>query len=108
MEENKDNLKIGSNMEKEEKVETKREVKGEKGVALVSQREHCRGGTLEKITTGVHDMHTMFKNDKLKIPASNVNNSVTKSIVCNTGYFDYEAQDKWLDDNGKIKANIKP
>ena len=50
-------------------------------------------------------MHKMFKNDKLKIPAIN---SVTKSIVWNTGYFDYETQDKWLDDNGKIKANIKP
>ena len=49
-------------------------------------------------------MHKMFKNDKVKIPAINV----TKSIVCNTGYFDYETQDKWLDDNGKIKTNIKP
>ena len=90
------------------KKDAKKKVKGERGVALVSQREHCGVRTLEKITTGVHDMHKMFKNDKVKIPAINVNNSVTKSIVCNTGYFDYETQDKWLDDNGKIKANIKP
>ena len=37
------------------------------------------------------------------LPAINVNNSV----VCTTGYFNYKTQDEWLDDNCKIKPNIK-
>ena len=36
-------------------------------------------GLSEETTTGVHNLHKMFKNNTLKIPAINVNDSVTKS-----------------------------
>ncbi|KAI8929281.1 Adenosylhomocysteinase [Entophlyctis helioformis] len=36
-------------------------------------------GVSEETTTGVHHLYKMFKNGKLKIPAINVNDSVTKS-----------------------------
>jgi len=36
-------------------------------------------GLSEETTTGVHNLYKMFKNGKLKIPAINVNDSVTKS-----------------------------
>ena len=43
--------------------------------------QHLSGikGLSEETTTGVHNLYKMFKNDKLKIPAINVNDSVTKS-----------------------------
>merc|ERR1712088_1200738 len=131
-------------------------------------------GCSEETTTGVHNLYKMFKNGKLKIPAINVNDSVTKSkfdnlygcreslvdgikratdvmlggkvalvagygdvgkgcasspkgfgckvivtdkhfmqmkndaIVCNIGHFDCEIQVKWLEENAKLKTNIKP
>jgi len=36
-------------------------------------------GLSEETTTGVHNLYKMFKNGKLKMPAINVNDSVTKS-----------------------------
>lgn len=36
-------------------------------------------GVSEETTTGVHNLYKMFKNGTLKIPAINVNDSVTKS-----------------------------
>ena len=36
-------------------------------------------GLSEETTTGVHNLYKMFKNGNLKIPAINVNDSVTKS-----------------------------
>merc|ERR1719273_2314946 len=36
-------------------------------------------GVSEETTTGVHNLYKMFKNGKLKCPAINVNDSVTKS-----------------------------
>lgn len=36
-------------------------------------------GISEETTTGVHNLHKMFKNGILKVPAINVNDSVTKS-----------------------------
>nr|XP_018898897.1 PREDICTED: adenosylhomocysteinase-like [Bemisia tabaci] len=36
-------------------------------------------GISEETTTGVHNLYKMFKEDKLKVPAINVNDSVTKS-----------------------------
>ena len=36
-------------------------------------------GLSEETTTGVHNLYKMFKNGKLKCPAINVNDSVTKS-----------------------------
>merc|ERR1719397_1710262 len=36
-------------------------------------------GLSEETTTGVHNLYKMFKNGGLKIPAINVNDSVTKS-----------------------------
>lgn len=36
-------------------------------------------GLSEETTTGVHNLYKMFKNGKLKLPAINVNDSVTKS-----------------------------
>lgn len=36
-------------------------------------------GVSEETTTGVHQLHQMVKNEKLKIPAINVNDSVVKS-----------------------------
>jgi len=36
-------------------------------------------GISEETTTGVHNLNKMFKNGKLKVPAINVNDSVTKS-----------------------------
>jgi adenosylhomocysteinase len=36
-------------------------------------------GLSEETTTGVHRLYDMFKNGKLKVPAMNVNDSVTKS-----------------------------
>ena len=36
-------------------------------------------GISEETTTGVHNLYKMFKNDALKVPAINVNDSVTKS-----------------------------
>merc|ERR1712072_1618664 len=36
-------------------------------------------GLSEETTTGVHNLYKMFKNGKLKVPAVNVNDSVTKS-----------------------------
>ena len=43
--------------------------------------QHLAGikGLSEETTTGVHNLYKMFKNGKLKIPAINVNDSVTKS-----------------------------
>lgn len=38
----------------------------------------CKGVS-EETTTGVHHLYKMFRNGKLKIPAINVNDSVTKS-----------------------------
>lgn len=35
-------------------------------------------GLSEETTTGVHNLYRMFKKNKLKIPAINVNDSVTK------------------------------
>ena len=35
-------------------------------------------GLTEETTTGVHNLYRMFKNGELKIPAINVNDSVTK------------------------------
>lgn len=35
-------------------------------------------GISEETTTGVHNLYRMLKEDKLKIPAINVNDSVTK------------------------------
>merc|ERR1712024_140558 len=43
------------------------------------------------IITGKHFM--MMKND---------------AIVCNIGHFDCEIQVKWLEENAKLKTNIKP
>ncbi|KAK9731524.1 S-adenosyl-L-homocysteine hydrolase [Popillia japonica] len=40
--------------------------------------ENCRGLS-EETTTGVHNLYKMHKNGKLKVPAINVNDSVTKS-----------------------------
>ena len=36
-------------------------------------------GLSEETTTGVHNLYKMFKTGKLKVPAINVNDSVTKS-----------------------------
>ena len=36
-------------------------------------------GVSEETTTGVHSLYKMLKDNKLKIPAINVNDSVTKS-----------------------------
>ena len=36
-------------------------------------------GLSEETTTGVHNLYRMFKNNELKCPAINVNDSVTKS-----------------------------
>ncbi|CAN0550496.1 unnamed protein product, partial [Ectocarpus sp. 8 AP-2014] len=43
--------------------------------------QHLPGikGLSEETTTGVHNLYKMFKNGNLKIPAINVNDSVTKS-----------------------------
>jgi len=43
--------------------------------------QHLAGikGLSEETTTGVHNLYKMFKNGNLKIPAINVNDSVTKS-----------------------------
>ena len=38
----------------------------------------CKGVS-EETTTGVHHLYKMFRDGKLKIPAINVNDSVTKS-----------------------------
>ena len=35
-------------------------------------------GLTEETTTGVHNLYKMHKNDQLKTPAINVNDSVTK------------------------------
>lgn len=35
-------------------------------------------GLSEETTTGVHNLHKMFSQNKLKVPAINVNDSVTK------------------------------
>lgn len=40
--------------------------------------KECRGIS-EETTTGVHNLYKMFKEGKLKVPAINVNDSVTKS-----------------------------
>lgn len=37
-------------------------------------------GISEETTTGVHNLYKMFKEGKLKVPAINVNDSVTKVI----------------------------
>lgn len=39
--------------------------------------ENCRGLS-EETTTGVHNLYKMHANGKLKVPAINVNDSVTK------------------------------
>merc|ERR1712165_201714 len=43
--------------------------------------QHLPGikGLSEETTTGVHNLYKMFKNNKLKVPVINVNDSVTKS-----------------------------
>ena len=44
----------------------------------------CPGvrGITEETTTGVHNLYKMFKKGKLKAPAIDVNNSVTKVSFC--------------------------
>merc|ERR1712019_297691 len=42
-------------------------------------------GLSEETTTGVHNLYKMFKTGKLKVPAINVNDSVTKSKFDNLG-----------------------
>lgn len=42
-------------------------------------------GVSEETTTGVHHLYKLFKDGKLKIPAINVNDSVTKSKFDNVG-----------------------
>lgn len=42
-------------------------------------------GISEETTTGVHNLYKMFKQNKLGVPAINVNDSVTK--VNNNKYF---------------------
>ena len=44
-------------------------------------------GLSEETTTGVHNLHKMLKDGKLKVPAINVNDSVTK--VCKMLCFKY-------------------
>ena len=39
-------------------------------------------GVTEETTTGVHNLYKMLKNGELKVPAINVNDSVTKVCVC--------------------------
>lgn len=48
---------------------------------LVHQSDLINGvqGVSEETTTGVHHLYQMFKNGELKVPAINVNDSVTKS-----------------------------
>jgi adenosylhomocysteinase len=50
----------------------------EKHPELFSGPDPIRGIT-EETTTGVHRLYEMFKNGKLRVPAINVNDSVTKS-----------------------------
>ena len=38
-------------------------------------------GVTEETTTGVHNLHKMFKKGILKLPAIDVNNSVTKVTI---------------------------
>merc|ERR1712117_137819 len=46
-----------------------------------TDEEYVKGikGLSEETTTGVHNLYKMFKNGALKVPAVNVNDSVTKS-----------------------------
>ena len=39
------------------------------------------GGITEETTTGVHNLHEVFKKGLLKLPAIDVNNSVTKVTI---------------------------
>lgn len=43
-------------------------------------------GVSEETTTGVHHLYKLFKEGKLKIPAINVNDSVTKSKFDNVSW----------------------
>merc|ERR1712110_1171293 len=51
------------------------------GIVHDKYPELCAGifGISEETTTGVHALYKMLKQDKLKVPAINVNDSVTKS-----------------------------
>jgi len=49
-------------------------------------------GLSEETTTGVHNLYKMFKTGKLKVPAINVNDSVTKSKFDNL----YGCREPWL------------
>ena len=42
--------------------------------------KECRGIS-EETTTGVHNLYKMFREGKLKVPAINVNDSVTKVCI---------------------------
>lgn len=42
----------------------------------------CKGIS-EETTTGVHNLYKMFKESRLKVPAINVNDSVTKVCIFN-------------------------
>jgi adenosylhomocysteinase len=43
-------------------------------------------GISEETTTGVHNLYKMFKEGRLKVPAINVNDSVTKVMYFITYY----------------------
>ena len=49
-------------------------------------------GITEETTTGVHNLYKMFKNGNLKVPAINVNDSVTKVCVvsCDPSHAHYD------------------
>lgn len=48
--------------------------------------KECRGVS-EETTTGVHNLYKMVKENKLKVPAINVNDSVTKVRYIFTLYY---------------------
>merc|ERR1719341_2366505 len=48
-------------------------------IFLITAHPEVQQQLWEETTTGVHNLYKMFKNGALKVPAINVNDSVTKS-----------------------------
>ena len=79
LEEGSDWIDSGSDSQEEQVIkDLLKSVHSENPSKCTNNLEHCKGGS-EQTTTGVHRLYQMSEQEKLRVPAINVNDSVTKS-----------------------------
>ena len=94
------------------RVHTGKEEVSEKGIKREKLRKE-KEKMDEMEVMGRMEQNGTKGNNLLNIPATTpkfdtfYDRSSFNSVVCTTGYFNYKTQDEWLDDNCKIKPNIK-